>query len=122
VPFPEEVEDRDENRDMLNSHVVVESGLDEIPLTLGFDSQMHEVEGVESPNARMVVTIDLDEIPSILGVKIEMLHLPMVEVDLFYVIFDLNKVLIATCFDRGSHTVIFRPGLKEFVEKCFVQF
>jgi len=70
----------------------------------------------------VVVVIDLDENLSILGVDIEMFHLPMVEVSLFHVIFDLNKVLITTCFDRGSHTIIIRLGLKEFVNKCFVQF
>ncbi len=122
MPFPKEVENRDENRELLNSHMVVESSLDEIPLTSGFDSQMPKVEDAKSPVSRVVVAIDLDETPLILGVDIEMLHLPMVEVSLFHVIFDLNKVLIATCFDRGSHTVILRLGLKEFVDKCFIQF
>jgi hypothetical protein len=44
VPFPEEVEDRESP----NSHTVVEASLDEISLTLGFDSQMPQVEDVES--------------------------------------------------------------------------
>jgi hypothetical protein len=44
------------------------------------------------------------------------------EVNPFHMIFNLNGVLIITHFDRGSHTVIIRPGLKEFLEKCLVQF
>jgi hypothetical protein len=40
APFPEEVEDREENSELPNSPMVVEDGLNEIPLTLGFDSQM----------------------------------------------------------------------------------
>jgi hypothetical protein len=102
--------------------MVVESSLDEIPLTSGFDSQMPKVEDAKSLVSCVVVVNDLDETLSILGVDIEMFHLPMVEVSLFHVIFDLNKVLITTCFDRGSHTIILCPGLKEFVDKCFVQF
>jgi hypothetical protein len=86
------------------------------------DSQMPKVEDAKSLISCVVVVIDVDETLSILGVDIEMFHLPMVEVSLLHVIFDLNKVLIATCFDRGSHTIILRPGLKEFVAKCFVQF
>jgi hypothetical protein len=81
---------------------------------------MPKVEDAKSLVSCVVVVIDL--ILSILGVDIEMFHLPMVEVSLLHVIFDLYTVLIATCFDRGSHTIILRPGLKEFVDKCFVQF
>jgi hypothetical protein len=44
VPFPKEVEDRESP----NSHVVVEASLDEISLTLGSNSQMPQVEDVES--------------------------------------------------------------------------
>ncbi len=66
----------------------------------------------------MVVTIYLDEIPSTLGVDFRMPHLPTVKVSPFHVIFNLNKVLIATCFNKGSRTIIFYLGLKEFLEKC----
>ncbi len=46
------------------------------------------MEGVESPNSCVVVTIGLDEILSTLVVDAKMLHLPMVEVSQFRVIFD----------------------------------
>jgi hypothetical protein len=40
VPFPEEAKDKEEDRELPNSRMVVEIGLDEIPSTLGFDFQM----------------------------------------------------------------------------------
>jgi hypothetical protein len=40
VPFPKEVEDKEEDRELPNSRMVVEASLDEISPTLGFDSQM----------------------------------------------------------------------------------
>jgi hypothetical protein len=39
--FPKEAKDTEEDRESPNSLVVVEVGVDEIPPTLGFDSQMH---------------------------------------------------------------------------------
>jgi hypothetical protein len=50
--------------------------------------------------------------------------LPIAEVSPFHVIFNLNKVLVATWFDKGGygkaafHTIIFQHGLKEFLKKC----
>jgi hypothetical protein len=38
APFFEEAKDNEENRESPNSHVLVEANLDEIPLTLGFNS------------------------------------------------------------------------------------
>ncbi len=47
---------------------------------------------------------------------------PTTEVSPFHVILYLNKVFIATHFDKGSHIIIFRIGLKEFLEKCPARF
>jgi hypothetical protein len=44
------------------------------------------------------------------------------KVNSFHVIFDLNKILIATCFDRGFSIVIMCPRLKDFLKKCLAQF
>jgi hypothetical protein len=65
------MEDREEVKESPNSHAIVEANLDEIPLTLGFDSQMPQVKDVESPNSRTVVTISLDDIILTLGVDSE---------------------------------------------------
>jgi hypothetical protein len=83
---------------------------------------MPQAKNVESPNSCMVVAIYLDEIPSISSVVSKMPHLPMAKVSPFHVIFDLNGVLIATCFDKGSRIIILCLGLKEFLEKCLSQF
>jgi hypothetical protein len=64
----------------------------------------------------------LDEIPSTLGVNSAVLHLPASEMSPFHVIFYLNGILIATCFNKRSRTNILHPGLKEFLEKCLMQF
>ncbi len=114
--------DKAENRELPNSCTVVEVGLNEIPLTLGFNFQMFQVEDMELPNSRAIVAISLDEIPSTLNVDSKVPHLPMVEVSPFHVIFNLNKILITTCFNKGFHIVIFRFGLKEFMGKCLLQF
>ncbi len=111
--FPEEVEDRE----LPNSHAV-----DEIPSTSGFDSQMPHAEDVELLNACLVVEVDLNEIPSTLGFDSTVLRSLAMEVSPFHVIFDLNKVLIATHSNISSHTIIFHPRLKEFFEKCLAQF
>jgi hypothetical protein len=77
---------------------------------------------VELPNSCAVVEANLDEIPSTLDVDFRMPHSPLIEVSPFHVIFYLNKIFIATCFDKRSCTIIFHLRLKEFLEKCFVQF
>jgi hypothetical protein len=77
---------------------------------------------VESPNSCAIVAICLDEILSTSSVDSEMPHSPMVKMNSFHVIFDLNGVLIATRFDKGSCLVILHPGFKEFLEKCLSQF
>ncbi len=40
----------------------------------------------------------------------------------FHVIFDLNKIVITTRFDRGSHIVFFCLGLKEFWKNALLNF
>jgi hypothetical protein len=67
---------------------------------------------VESLNLCTVVVVSLDEIPSTLNVDSGMPCSLVTKVTSFHVIFDLNEVLIATCFDRGFSTVIPCPGLK----------
>jgi len=77
---------------------------------------------VESLNLRTVVVINLDVIPSTLNVDSGTPYSLATKVSSFHVIFDLNEVLIATCFNRGFNTVIPCPGLKEFFKKCLAQF
>ncbi len=54
--------------------------------------------------------------------------LPTMEVNPFHVIFDLNGLLITTCFKKGGYgkasscTIILHPRLKEFLEKCLALF
>jgi len=56
------------------------------------------------------------------------LHSPILEVNPFHVIFDLNGVLVATHFNKSrygepaSQTVVFKLRLKEFSERCVAQF
>ncbi len=45
----------------------------------------------------------LHEMPSTLGVDSPMPCLPSLEVSPLHVIFDLNGVLVTTCFDRGRY-------------------
>jgi hypothetical protein len=53
-----------------------------------------------------------------------MIHLPSLEVSLLHVIFDLNKVLVATHFNKVRYqrspprNLVFKPRLKEFLEIC----
>ncbi len=87
---------------------------------------------MESPNSRAIVEIALDEIPSTSSIdslqvfpsSVDplMLHSHVEEENPFHVIFNLNEVLITTCFDKGSHTIILHLGLKEFLKKCLAQF
>jgi hypothetical protein len=77
---------------------------------------------VESLNSRAIVVVSLDDIPLTLNVDSEVLHSPIAKVNSFHVIFNLEGVLIATHFDRGSCTVILCLRLKEFIKKCLTQF
>jgi len=77
---------------------------------------------VESPNSHAVVEVGFDEIPLTSSFDSIVFRLLTMELNPFHAIFYLNIVIIATRFDRGSHTIILHPGLKEFLEKCFVQF
>ncbi len=96
--------------------------INEIPSISDFNSQMLHAKDVEVPNSHVVIEVGLDEIPSILGFDSVLLHLPVMKVSPFHVICDMYGVLIATHLDRGFFIVILCPRLKEFLEKCFVQF
>jgi hypothetical protein len=77
---------------------------------------------VELPNSCTIVEISLDEILSTSSGNSPLPCSHVVKVSPFYVIFDLNRVLITTHFNKGFCTVIFRFGLREFLEKCLTQF
>jgi hypothetical protein len=111
APFPKEAKNKEENMESPNSHAIVEVGLDEISLTLGFDFEMFQAKDIELPNSRAVVVISLDGIPLILNVDPEMPCSLMEEVNPFHVIFDLNGVLIATHFNRGFCIIILYLGI-----------
>jgi len=113
APFPKEVE----NKKLPNSRAI-----DEIPLTSGFNSQMLKVEDVESLNSFATIEVSLDEIPLILGFDFKMPCSLTMEVIPFHVIFNLNGVLITTWFIKGFRTIILYLGLKEFLNKCLIQF
>jgi hypothetical protein len=83
---------------------------------------MPQVEGVESPNSCVAVEVNLDEIPSASGFDSVVLHLLVVKVTPFHVIFNLNEIMIVTCFNKTFHTTILHPRLKEFLEKCLAKF
>jgi hypothetical protein len=83
---------------------------------------LEEAKDRELPNSRTVVEVGLDEIPLTSSVNSEELHSSMMKVNAFHVIFDLNRVLITTCFNKGSCIIILHPRLKEFLEKCLLQF
>jgi hypothetical protein len=68
---------------------------------------MFQVEDVESLNSRVIVVVNLDEIPLTSSVDSEVPHSPIAKVKPFHVIFNLDEVLITTCFDRGFCIVIF---------------
>ncbi len=83
---------------------------------------------MDSLNSCIVVELGLDKIPSTSGGDSQMLLLPSPKMNSFHAIFDLNGVLITTHFNKGgygkvaSHTIILWPILKEFLEKCLMQF
>jgi hypothetical protein len=73
---------------------------------------------VESPNSHAAIEIGLDEILSTSCGNSPLHCSHVVEVSPFYVIFDLNGILITIHFNKGFSIVIFCPSLKEFLEKC----
>jgi hypothetical protein len=77
---------------------------------------------VELPISSTVIEVSLDEILLTSSGKSPMPHSHAAEVSTFHMIFNLNKFLIATHFDKGFHIVILCLRLKEFLEKCLVQF
>jgi len=74
------------------------------------------------PNSCTIVELGLDEIPLTSGGDSPMFHSPTIEVSPFHVIFNLNKILITTCFEKCGygkatfHTIVLRPRLKELLE------
>jgi hypothetical protein len=78
------------------------------------------VKDVEPLNSCAIIEVDLDEIPLTLGGDSLMPCLPTTRVNPFHVIFKLNKILIATHFNKDKygkitfHIVILHHGLKEF--------
>jgi hypothetical protein len=44
------------------------------------------------------------------------------------VIYNLNRIFVATCFNRGKYqrapswTIVLKPWLKEFLDRCIMQF
>jgi hypothetical protein len=97
------VKDKEEGTESPNSHAIVEAGLDEIPPTSGFNSQMFQAKDVELPNSHVVVVVGSYEIPSTSSVDYEVPHLLTTEVNLFHVIFDLNKFLITKHSNKSAH-------------------
>jgi len=83
---------------------------------------MFQAKNVESLNSRAIVVVSLDEIPSTLSVDSKLSHSHVAKANPFHVTFNLDEILIATCFDRGFYTVILQLGLEEFVEKCLAHF
>jgi hypothetical protein len=86
------------------------------------------MEDAESPNSCTIVELSLDEIPSIPSGNSHVPRFLVVDVRSSHVIFNLNGILITTCFQKGGHgkyafhTIILKPRLKEFLEKILVQF
>ncbi len=76
---------------------------------------------MESLNSRVIVVVNLDEIPLTLSVDSEVLHSLVAKVNPFHVIFNLDGVLIATRFNKGSCIGILHPKLEKFIKKCLAQ-
>ncbi len=83
---------------------------------------MFHAKDVESPNLCVIVEVSLDEISLTSGVNSPMPRSHTMEVNPFHVIFNLNGILIAARFDKGSCTILLHPILKEFFKKFLVQF
>jgi hypothetical protein len=85
------------------------------------------VEDVELPNSCAIVELSLGEIPLTSSGDSQVLCLLATKVNPFHLIFDLNKVLITTHFDKSTYgkgafcIIALMPRLKEFVENCFTQ-
>jgi hypothetical protein len=83
---------------------------------------------VESTNSRSFSEQKMHEMPSISGIDSQVFHSPSLKLSALHVIFYLNGVFIATCFNRGGHhktpscTFILRPRLNEFLQRCITQF
>ncbi len=77
---------------------------------------------MESPSSCATVEVGLDEILSTSSGNSPLPCSHVAEVSPFNVIFDLNRVLITTHFNKSSCIVILHLGLKEFLEKCLTQF
>jgi hypothetical protein len=81
---------------------------------------------VKLSNSHAIVEINLDEIPLILGGNSLVFCLLVAKVSPFHMNFNLNKVIIATHFDKGGygkatfHITIHFLQLKELLEKCVV--
>ncbi len=77
---------------------------------------LEEAKKVELPNSRTFVELGMDEMPSISKVDSLVPCSPTAEVNRFHVIFNLNKILVTTYFDKdiygkvASRTIIFQLG------------
>jgi len=89
---------------------------------------LKEVEEVVSENLWAFDELKVHEMPSTSRVDSQMIHLPLLEVSALHVIFNLNKVFIATPFNKARYqrsppcSVILKPRLKEFLDICVLQF
>ncbi len=89
---------------------------------------LEEVEEVASPNLWAFGELEVHEMPLTSRVDSQMLRLPSLEVSPLHVIFDLNKVFIATHFNRARYqrvpprSIVLKPKFKKFIEICVLQF
>lgn len=83
---------------------------------------------MESPNSRSLSEQKFHEVPSTSRINFPMSHSPSSKLSPLHVIYNLNGVLVATCFNRGKYqrapswTIVFKPWLKEFLERHIMQF
>ncbi len=61
-----------------------------------------ETKELELPNSWTFGELELHEMPLTLGMDSPMPHSPSLEVSPLHVIFYLNGVFVATCFNRGK--------------------
>ncbi len=89
---------------------------------------LEEVEEVVSLNSWAFSELEVHEMPSTSRVDSQMIHMPLLEVSLLHVIFDLNEVLLVTCFNKARYqrappcSIVFKPRLKELLKVCVLQF